>query len=64
MVAEGDKVAVLWTLQGTHTGSGYTDECAGCDPNRKKSKFERYGLISSTIPTCNTERLFYLVAFT
>ena len=23
MVAERDKVAVLWTFQGTHTGSGY-----------------------------------------
>jgi len=23
MVAEGDKVVVLWTFQGTHTGSGY-----------------------------------------
>ena len=23
MIAEGDKVVVLWTFQGTHTGSGY-----------------------------------------
>jgi hypothetical protein len=39
---------VLWLLQNRHyTHLSITDECAGCDPNRKKSKFERNGLVSA-----------------